>query len=128
MLKFLIIAGGGAVGALLRYIVSGIAYKYSYVFFPFGTLAVNLIGSFSIGFLWEISERIFIAPDIRLFLFIGVIGAFTTFSTYGLETFNLFRDGEIKFAILNILISNILGIALVFIGFITSKFLFNIIH
>ena len=123
MLKLLFIAIGGAIGALFRYAISGMTYRYLDNVFPWGTLVVNLIGSFIIGFLWGLSEKTIIPSNFRSFVFIGIIGSFTTFSTYSLETFNLFRNGEIKLALTNILINNILGIALVLFGFITSKYL-----
>ncbi len=125
MLKFLFIAMGGAIGTLLRYIISGLTYKYLDGVFPWGTLSVNLIGSLIIGFLWGLFERAAISPNLKMFVFIGILGAFTTFSTYSLESFNLFRDGEIKLALSNILISNILCIALVLLGFVTSKYLYE---
>jgi len=123
MSKLSFIAIGGAIGALLRYALSGVAYKYLGSGFPWGTLCVNLIGAFAIGILWGLSEKTAISSDFRTFAFIGILGSFTTFSTYGLETFNLFRDGEIKLALANVLVTNVLGIALVISGFITSKYL-----
>ncbi len=125
-MKLLFIAIGGAIGALLRYAISGLTYKHLDGVFPWGTLSVNLIGSFTAGFLWGLFERAVIPPNLRTFVFIGVLGAFTTFSTYSLESFNLFRDGEIKLALSNILISNILCIALVFFGFVTSRYIINL--
>lgn len=124
MLTLIYIAIGGAVGALLRYTVSGYTYKYLNGFLPWGTLAVNLIGCFAIGFLWNVFENIAYSPNTRALIFIGILGAFTTFSTFGLESFSLIKEGEIKFAVLNILVSNIAGIALVFIGYLISKYLF----
>jgi len=121
MARLLSIALGGAIGAILRYVVSGFTYRYLNGNFPWGTLSANLVGALIIGLLWGVSEEIIIPPSLRLFVFVGVIGSFTTFSTYSLETFNLFRDGEIKLALTNILISNILSIVLVFVGFIVSK-------
>ena len=118
------IAIGGAAGALLRYTVSGYTYRYLNGVLPWGTLAVNLIGCFAIGFLWNVFENFAYSPNTRALIFIGVLGAFTTFSTFGLETFNLLKEGEIKFAILNILVSNIAGIVLVLIGYLISKYLF----
>nr|QNO49551.1 putative fluoride ion transporter CrcB [Methanosarcinales archaeon ANME-2c ERB4] len=123
MSKLLFIAIGGAIGALLRYALSGVAYKYIGSGFPWGTLCVNLIGAFAIGILWGLSEQTTISSDFRTFAFIGILGSFTTFSTYALETVNLFRDGEIKLALANVLITNVLGIALVISGFIASKYL-----
>jgi CrcB protein len=128
MLTIIYIAIGGAAGALLRYSISGYTYKYFNGFFPWGTLAVNLLGCFAIGFLWNIFENFAYSPNTRVFIFIGILGAFTTFSTFGLESFNLIREGEIKYAIINILVSNIAGLALVFIGYIASKYLFILLR
>ncbi len=121
MIKLLLIAGGGAVGAVLRYAVSGLAYRLLEPTFPWGTLAVNLIGSFVIGLLWAVSERIPFPPTVTTFIFIGVLGAFTTFSTFTLETFNLLRDGEVLLGLGNVLASNVLGLALVWMGFIVAR-------
>jgi len=123
MSRLSFIAIGGAIGALLRYMISGMTYRYLGGSFPWGTLSVNLIGAFVIGFLWGLSEITIVSSDFRSFVFIGIIGSFTTFSTYSLETFNLFRDAEIKLVLANVLITNVLGIALVLFGFIASKYL-----
>ncbi len=123
MSRLSFIAIGGAIGALLRYMISGMTYRYLGGSFPWGTLSVNLIGAFIIGFLWGLSEITIVSSDFRSFVFIGIIGSFTTFSTYSLETFNLFRDAEIKLVLANVLITNVLGIALVLFGFIASRYL-----
>ncbi len=125
MLKFFYLVLGGGLGTVFRYVLSGAVYRFSAVIFPWGTMAVNLLGSFIIGVLWELFQAGFISPNMRIFLFIGVLGGFTTFSSYSLETFNLIRDGEIKLALMNVVLSNILGIALVFIGSIVSKYFLN---
>lgn len=125
MLKLLWIAGGGAAGTLLRYFVSGLDYRFSNGVFPVGTLAVNLIGSLAIGFLWGLFEHVDVSPQARMFALMGILGGFTTFSTFSLETFNLFRDGEFRIAFLNILLTNAAGIAFVFIGFGLSRHLIS---
>lgn len=101
---------------MLRFGLSGFISKYFDVAFPWGTLAVNLSGCLLIGFLWEILSNAVIAPNWRAFILIGVLGGFTTFSTYGLESISLLREGEIKFALVNIFLSNGVGLALVLIG------------
>ena len=128
MITLLYIAVGGAAGALLRYTISGYAYRSFSGTLPWGTIAVNFIGCFAIGFLWNVFENLAHSNSTRAFIFIGILGAFTTFSTFGMETFHLFRDGQIKYAILNILISNIGGIGLVFVGYFASKYMLNVIR
>jgi len=126
MVKLLLIAAGGAAGAVLRYAVSGLAHRVFDETFPWGTLVVNLLGSFVIGFLWAFSERVSLPPKVAPFLFVGVLGAFTTFSTYSLESFNLFREGEVRLGLLNIIGSNVLGLALVFLGFVCARYVFTL--
>lgn len=117
------IAIGGALGSILRYWVSGLTHKVFNGGFPWGTLSVNLIGSIVIGFLWGLSETVLISSNTRLFLFLGILGSFTTFSSFSLENFNLLRDGEYWPAALNIFLSVFFGIALVFIGYFISRLL-----
>jgi len=123
MSKILALVLGGASGTLLRYWVSGYAYKLFEGVFPWGTLMVNLIGSFLIGFCWGLFERGNIQTNVRLFLFVGIFGGFTTFSSYALETLNLVKAGNVKFAIIYILASNILGLILVYLGYIFARML-----
>ena len=117
LIKLLILAAGGAIGTICRYGFSGIIHRFGQGTFPYGTMAVNLTGCLIIGLLWGINERLTFNPALRLFLFIGLLGGFTTFSSFGLETFNLLRDNEIKLGLWNILVNNLLGITLVFAGF-----------
>ena len=119
-MKILIVMTGGAIGTLARFLLSGFAQHYSSNGFPVGTLAVNLTGSFIIGLLWGLFEGQ--STDyLRLFLFVGILGGFTTFSAYSIETLNLFRDGNIRLAMLNILLSNVLGILLALGGMHIAK-------
>lgn len=128
MVKFVLIAAGGAVGALLRYGASGVAYRIGGAGFPWGTLTVNLLGSFLIGLLWALAERYPFNPRVSPFLFVGVLGAFTTFSTYTLESFNLFREGDIRLGLINLVASNGLGLAAVILGFWTTRTLLGLIR
>ena len=125
MFKFLLLAIGGATGTLLRYSLSGFIHKNIQEIFPWGTLVVNLLGCLLIGVLWELFQDGIITANMRLFLFIGVLGGFTTFSSFTLETFNLLKDGEFRFVLLNVFLSNFLGIALVFVGSALSRFVLN---
>jgi CrcB protein len=106
--KILAVGMGGFLGALGRYWISGLAQRLGERF-PYGTLSVNLIGSFLLGlFATLFLEKIIVNQDIRLFLLVGLLGAFTTYSTFSLETFNLMRSGEWMFSGLNIF-ANVLG-------------------
>ncbi|MBN2482792.1 MAG: fluoride efflux transporter CrcB [Candidatus Omnitrophica bacterium] len=128
MMKIVYIAIGGALGALLRYWVSGLVYRFTSGTFPWGTLVVNLSGSFLIGLLWGMFETTTVPQNIRLFLFIGILGSFTTFSTFSLENFHLLRDGEYMLAGINIAASLILGITLAVCGFFLSRSVLHIIR
>ena len=92
----LFIGIGGFFGATTRYLVGGWVQDWSRsVSFPYGTVAVNLLGAFLLGFLFYLGEnRQLFTPDTRALLFIGFLGAFTTFSTFELEGFNLFSRGQ----------------------------------
>lgn len=125
-MKLLFVAIGGALGSILRYGLSGSSHRHLDGVFPWGTLTVNLIGSFLIGLLWGAFEETTVSPNIRTFLFIGVLGGFTTFSSYSLETFSLLREGETRLALTNILVSNVAGLGLCLLGFATSKLMVNI--
>ncbi len=110
MIKIISLIVGGALGTTLRYFFSGTIYRLTGSDFPYGTLAVNVAGCFIIGFLVSITETKFIlGPNSKVFLMIGFCGAFTTFSTFILETANLLKDGQASRAFLNLLISLIIG-------------------
>ncbi len=112
MNQILAIAGGGAIGALLRFWVSTGVYTLTGRAFPYGTLIVNVLGSLLMGFLYIwLLERTLAAPALRAFILIGLLGAFTTFSTFSIETLNLVEAGELLKALLNTLLSVVLCVA-----------------
>ncbi len=122
MLNLLAVAGGGALGSLLRHLVFLLVQRPSAgAGFPYGTLAANLLGCLGIGFLWYLVIDSRLQQEWRLFLFTGILGGFTTFSTFARETTDLFRIGEWKSAVLYVSISNILGIMLVFAGMMLAR-------
>ena len=123
IIKVLLIALGGAMGSVCRYGLGGLVYRMFGSIFPWGTAAVNIVGSLVIGFLWGVFERGAIGPNMRMFLFIGILGGFTTFSSYTLETFSLFREGETRLALTNMMVSNIVGVAAVFVGFAIFRYM-----
>lgn len=121
MKQLLFVFIGGGFGALSRFALSGIINKKISVIFPFGTLAVNLLGCFLIGFFFDMFDRTIVPTELRAFILMGFLGAFTTFSTFTLETVNLLRDGEISPALINIFVSNLAGVVLVFVGVVLSR-------
>ncbi|MDQ7040319.1 MAG: fluoride efflux transporter CrcB [Rhodothermus sp.] len=120
-MKALLIALGGALGALSRYALSGLIYAWLGPTFPWGTLVVNLTGCYGLGLLWALSETLPMPASISPLVFVGFFGAFTTFSTYGLESFNLLRDGELLRGLLNLLGSSLAGLLCVALGFLTAR-------
>ncbi len=127
-MKILAIGIGGIIGTLLRYWVSGVFNYLISEDFPWGTLSVNLIGSFFIGLLWALfSKRLYLNPELRALIFIGILGSFTTFSSYALESLNLFRNNEIKAAILNIVYNNVFGLFAVILGTASAYYLIKLL-
>jgi CrcB protein len=122
MTQTLAIAAGGAVGALLRYWVSTAVYGLLGRGFPYGTLAVNLLGSFLMGFLFVmLNERLAAPPELRAALLIGLLGAFTTFSTFSIETFNLIEQADYLKAMANMVLSVVLCLALAWMGLVLGR-------
>ncbi len=119
--KILVVAFGGSIGAVLRFLIFSLSDKISRNSFPWATLTVNLIGSFIIGLLWGVFDRIYISPGIRMLIFIGILGSFTTFSTFAFDIFSMSKDGNIRNIVIYILATNIFGIPLAFIGYYLSK-------
>lgn len=113
--QLIVIGVGGGLGAILRFLIAT-PLNQSTGAFPLGTLAVNLTGAFFIGVLAAIFERFELPTDLRLFLFVGILGGYTTFSSFGLETARLIEQGHTFFALLYVLASNLIGILLVFAG------------
>jgi len=101
---------GGVAGTLARYVMAGAVNRVAGAQFPYGTLAVNVSGCFAIGFFLSLAEdKFLLGPNARALLMIGFCGAFTTFSTFILETHHLIRDGETLRAFTNVVASVIIG-------------------
>ena len=122
MMQVLFIAAGGALGAVLRFAVANGVYAVTGRDFPYGTLTVNVIGSLLMGLLYVLLvERIAFAVEWRAFLLIGVLGAFTTFSTFSIETLSLIESGAHARALLNMLLSVSLCVMAAWIGVIGAR-------
>ena len=112
---------GGSIGALCRHGLFLVVQRFAGSVFPAGTLVVNLLGSFLIGFLWCLFDETHWTHEWRLFVFTGLLGGFTTFSTFTRETFQLLKAGEWKTAAAYVTVSNVFGILLVFCGILLCK-------
>jgi len=113
------VAVGGAIGTLGRYWLSGVVARAVGETFPWGTIIVNISGSFVIGFFATLTGpdgRIFAPTDVRQFVMIGLCGGYTTFSSFSLQTLNLMNDGEWLYAGANIVLSVVACLIAVWIG------------
>ncbi len=115
--QLLAVAAGGAAGAVLRWLMAGAVQRFSGGVFPWGTFAVNALGSFLLGFLfvWLI-ERSTASELVRLALTVGMLGAFTTFSTYSLESIRLLQEGALGMAAANVFGQVVVCLLLTWLG------------
>jgi CrcB protein len=122
LLNLLLIAMGGAIGSTARYVFSYFLQRATGTLFPIGTFAVNCVGCLVFGVIAGAAEqRVPMAPELRLFLLVGILGGFTTFSSYAFESFVLLRDGQFAGASVNILGQVAAGLAGMWIGFAVSR-------
>ena len=119
-LFFIGLAGGA--GTLLRYWLSELIARRFGETFPIGTLVVNLLGCFLAGLLFYLMfDRYPVSASVRTIILIGLLGGFTTFSSFGLQTFTLMREGELGLAFFNIGVSNVGGLLMVWVGYSLAK-------
>jgi len=121
-MKIFIIGFGGFFGAILRYLSSKYANLLLSSTFPYGTLLVNVIGSFALGYLYTLSvEKLAITENFRMFVGVGFLGAFTTFSTFSVETLNLFEEGMLLLSFVNVLLNVCISLIFAYFGIILAR-------
>ena len=123
-MTYLWVALGSALGGVARYGCTGLAARWLGASFPWGTLIVNVSGSVLVGLLATLlapDGRLLAGPDARAFLMIGILGGYTTFSSFSLETLNLAREGEWLFASANVALSVVLCLIAVWLGHVAAK-------
>ncbi|HET6861737.1 MAG TPA: fluoride efflux transporter CrcB [Pyrinomonadaceae bacterium] len=122
MQRLLLIGFAGLAGTLGRYFMSVLLARRFGESFPVGTIIINVLGCFLAGFLFYVmQERSLVSETVRLAIMVGFLGGFTTFSAFGLQTFTLFRDGELFLALLNLAVSNVAGLLTVWVGFLLAR-------
>lgn len=122
MLNYILVSVGAAIGGAFRFGISSYIQKHISVIFPYGTLVVNVVGTFIIGIvMFYLSDKELIGNELRLFLTVGFCGGFTTFSTFSYETFNLFRDSEILLAFYNVALNLVLCFIGIYLAYLISK-------
>ncbi len=122
MQQLISIGIGGAIGAIMRYLVSGGVHTFMGKDFPYGTLTVNVIGSFIVGILFVIFTSSEVIPEIvKISVLVGILGAFTTFSTFSLDTFKLIETAAFSKAGLNIATNVVASLAATWFGIVFSR-------
>ncbi len=123
-MRLVLVAVGGAIGSTLRYLLDGEVYRWLPATFPYGTFVVNVVGCGIFGLLVGIGEQqLIVGSPARTFLLIGVIGGFTTFSSFAFETVQLLRDGEWWLGALNTIGQVVIGFAALWAGFSLGRIL-----
>lgn len=120
--RTLVVGAGGFLGAVTRYLLQSLVYQFLPADFPYATFLINVSGCFAIGFLGVMAQDLFmIGPMLRLFLMVGILGGYTTFSTFGYETLELLREGSGLLAAVNVAGQVFLGLVAVWGGAVTAR-------
>ena len=121
-MKVILIAVGGALGSVARYLMSAAILRVTGTLFPIGTFGVNLVGCVLFGAIAGAAEqRVQLVPELRMFLLVGVLGGFTTFSSYAFESFSLLRDGQFAAGALNIVGQVVAGLVGLWAGYVITN-------
>lgn len=124
MVNYVVISIGAAIGGMLRFGLASFTQKRIESFFPYGTLIVNVIGSFALGIImYYLDDKEMLSPQIRLFLTVGLCGGFTTFSTFSYETLNLIKNSQFLLASANVLGNVFICLIAIYAAYIISKYL-----
>ncbi|AUR51978.1 fluoride efflux transporter CrcB [Aquella oligotrophica] len=123
MREIMLVFFGAGIGGVLRFVLGSLVYSVTGRNFPYGTLVINLSGSFIMGFLFVLITQRYtnLAPYLIAFMLVGILGGYTTFSSFSIETLRLFQDGKIAYAFTNVLVSTIGGILLAWAGYISAQ-------
>lgn len=123
MREIMLVFFGAGIGGVLRFVLGSLVYSVTGRNFPYGTLVINLSGSFIMGFLFVLITQRYtnLAPYLIAFILVGILGGYTTFSSFSIETLRLFQDGKIAYAFTNVLVSTIGGILLAWAGYISAQ-------
>lgn len=127
-MNYILIFIGGGFGSVCRHLVSSCISQNCAVLFPLGTLSVNVIGSFLIGFLYQAFLTFTVSPELRMVTTIGFLGGFTTFSTFSMESANLLAGGEHTLLGVNVIATNLLGLAASLLGIRACGLLIDLIR
>jgi fluoride exporter len=122
MLNVVLVFFGGGIGATGRYLCDGLVQRWSAGHLPLGTFVVNSLGCFAIGVIMaSLGERFVLNPSVRVFLTIGILGGFTTFSTFSYETIAMLRDAEYLFASFNVGATVAVCLSATYLGMVTGR-------
>jgi CrcB protein len=122
LVRTLVVGAGGFLGSAARYLLQGFVYRYLPADFPYATFIINVSGCYAIGFLGVLAQEMFlIGPTARMFLMVGILGGYTTFSTFGYETVELLREGSGLLAAANVAGQVVLGLVAVWGGAATAR-------
>ncbi len=126
MTKLLLVAAGGALGAVVRYLLGLWVASRVGPDFPWGTFLINVTGSFLIGIILGLVSEGYLSAEARLFLAVGILGGYTTFSTFSYETLELLLDGNMRAFLFNALGQLVGGLVAVYLGLVVSRFLVSL--